>query len=340
MTKHRCSAAAAFVLALVLLVSIAPAASAAENGDWSIEPGGGEGPGARNNFEYTLKRDQVFRDTINVANVSDVPLTLDLYPTDAYNTPLDAGFALLEDGEEPIDVGSWIELGTYQITLEPLTAAEIPFLISIPLDATPGDHAGGIVAQNVETEGEINAEGVGIEVRRRVATRVYVRVDGPLEPDLQVTRIAVEHSSALLPPLTGKGEAAIGYEIKNTGNTRIDPTAEVRIEGILGGTKIEFDPREVKELLPGSSIILNESFEGLPALNRLSVKVDVTGEGPGAEVVETTGSTSFWVISWLAALCYILIPILFVLWLRERRRPDGPADDPSSPGPTRELVDA
>lgn len=340
MTKSRHLRLSTIVVALVLLVLAAPPAGAAENGDWSVDPGGGDGPGARSHFAYTLKADQVFRDTVTVANVSDVPLTLDLYATDAYNTPLDAGFALLEDTDEPVGVGTWIDLATDQITLEPRTQAEIPFRISIPLDASPGDHAGAIVAQNVETEAEIDAEGVGIEVRRRVGARVYVRVDGPLQPDLQVTRVEVDHTTSLLPPLIGKGEAVIGYEIKNTGNTRIVPTVSVEVEGFLGGTKIAFDERELKELLPGSTVVVSEGFEGLPGLNRLTAKVNVSGQGPGGEGVDATGSSTFWVVSPLSLAAVALMPVLFLLWRRERRRPDEPVPERPAPppAPQRELV--
>lgn len=328
------------VVVFVVLVCATPA-GAADNGLWAVDPGGGDGPGARSNFTYTLKPEQVFRDKVTVANLSDEPLTLDLYATDAYNTSLDGGFALLEADEDPVDVGAWIELATDQLTLEPRTQADVPFRISIPLDARPGDHAGAIVAQNIEAEGEVESGDIGIDIQRRVGTRVYVRVDGPLRPDLEVTQVAVERSSALLPPFTGRGDATIAYEIKNNGNTRVTPTAAARVNGIFGETVIDFDDRVLNELLPGSRLIVIEQFTGVPPLNRLSAEVTVTGEDPGAEEpVVAKGSQTFWVVSWFVLVLLALVPVLFLLWRRERRRRSMGAQfpPPSPPSRDRELV--
>lgn len=327
-------------IVISVLAVTAGASGASDNGSWSVDPGGRSGPGARNFFNYTLKPEQAFQDTVTVANLSDAPLTLDLYPTDAYNTSLDAGFALLAADEEPTDAGSWIQLATQQITLKAGTQAEVPFQITIPRGAEPGDHAAGIVAQNTETESEINAEGVGIEVRRRVAARVYVRVDGPLQPQLQVTQVEVEHHSAIFPPLTGGGEAVIAYEIRNTGNTRLAPTAELVVKGFLGRTIIRFEPRELNELLPGSSLIITERFENLPPLDRLTAQVSITGsDAQGGDPVVAKGSRGFWVVSWAVFAALLLVGPLFMGWRRVRRRPEGQPGDDGSPGSRRELVE-
>lgn len=312
-------------------------AAASDNGSWSVAPGGQEGPGARNFFVYTLKSGQSFQDTVTVANLTDEPLTVDLYPTDAYNTSLDGGFALLAVDEMPVDTGSWIRLATDQLTLAPRTQAEVPFEISIPRDAEPGDHAGGIVAQNVETETEIDGDGVGVEVRRRVAARVYVRVDGPLQPGLQVTRIATEHEA---PGVGGGGSATVAYEVKNTGNTRLVPTTSLAVKGLFGRSIMSFDERRLNELLPGSAVVVTERFEGLPPLEPLTASVKVVGADlQGADPIVARGSHNFWVVSRSFLLMLGLALGLFFAWWRVRHRAAQPPAEPPRPA-ERELVRA
>jgi hypothetical protein len=70
----------------------------------------------------------------------------------AYNTSEDAAFALgnPEDPEE--GVGAWIRTGVAEYTIAPGMAAEIPFELTVLEDATPGDHAGAILAAKVDLE--------------------------------------------------------------------------------------------------------------------------------------------------------------------------------------------
>lgn len=337
--------AAAISLSLLLtavgMAGWANPVAASDNGSWSVDPGGRSGPGARSFFVYTLKAGQAFQDTVTIANISDEPLTLDLYPTDAYNTSLDGGFALLAEDEAPVDTGSWIRLATDQITLEPGTQAEVPFEITIPDDAEPGDHAGGIVAQNVESEAQVGDDGVGVEVRRRVAARVYVRVDGPLRAGLQVTQIAADYDAPGLRPFQAGGSAVVAFEVKNTGNTRLLPTAELAVKGFFGRSIMRFADRELNELLPGSAVVVTERFDNLPPLERLTAEVTVTGlDSQGGEPVVAKGSHAVWVVSWPFVAALLLAALLLWGWRRFHRRSQspGPAGPPKSA--ERELVSA
>ncbi|MFC6929188.1 hypothetical protein ACFQHO_01675 [Actinomadura yumaensis] len=121
--------------------SIPPATSnpATGNGAWSVGPANRSGaPAARPYFALEARPGAVVHDLVRIANLTDRRLTFSLYGADAYNTPRDAGFALRTAAEPRTDVGRWIRLGTGKTVIQPRTAREIPFTISVPLNATPG----------------------------------------------------------------------------------------------------------------------------------------------------------------------------------------------------------
>lgn len=313
-------------LMLVALVTWSPPTSA-QGVEFAVQPSSPDGPGGRDYFVYTLSPGQTFGDTVAVSNFSDQPVTFLLYPTDAFNTEGEAAFALLREEEEPTDVGTWIELAADQYTIEPQSTANIPFSITVPPDASPGDHAGAIVAQPVPTPGQ-PTEGFSFEVRQRIGARVYARVDGPIDPSLRIDQLSFDYERPVN-PLTG-GDALVSYQVSNTGNVRLSSTSVLKITGPFGITVKELPARELPELLPGSDVIVTETINDLPQLGRLTAEVEVTAR---VEDEQTKASTSVWAIPWLLLLALVLIAGLVVAWLRRRRSASTPPPPPTSAEP-------
>jgi hypothetical protein len=323
------------LVSLLALLPLVPAAAAADDSQaWSVDPSGSGVPGGRSAFVYSLAPGQVFQDSVWITNVSSRPITFAVYARDAFNTDVDAGYALQLQREKPRDAATWIQIAVDRITVQPGTRADVPFQVTIPAGARPGDHAAGIIAEDVAPP-TVHGNDVGVALQRRVAARIYVRVAGPLEPSLEVESIKVIHHSALLPPVTGRGDATVVYRIKNTGNVRMPASANVHVTGLLGRTIKRFPSRSIPELLPGSSVQLAERFEGLPAIDRLSASITVRGEGTIAR-----GTHDTWVVSWL--IVAILGGLLLALagWRRRRRRrgAQGPGEPPVAARSPREPV--
>ncbi len=211
------------VLGIALSSAIASSAPAhaAGNGSFSIAPTGSGGSIPRDWFEYTMRPGQALRDMVTVSNLTDHPLHFAIYPSDAYDTPLDGSFALLKKNEPSKDAGTWSRFGVNDVTVPGKQRADIPFEISVPLNASPGDHALGLVAEDLDFQQQQLADGKGVQIQQRVGTRVYIRVLGALHPSLEVTRLAIQHKDPLLPPFTGKGRGVVAYQVTNTGNVRL-----------------------------------------------------------------------------------------------------------------------
>ncbi|MEU4093746.1 DUF916 domain-containing protein [Streptomyces sp. NPDC026673] len=333
------------LLALLGLgAATAPAALAADNGRWSVFPAPAAGakdrsPTAQERPFFTLEADPgaTLRDKVSVSNLSGEPMTFRLYGADAYNTPRDGGFAVRGADERNTDVGSWVRLARSSITIPARTRADIPFTVTVPADASPGDHPGAIVA--LDTRADTASGDVRMSVRRAVGARVYLRVNGQALGALSVESVSVGHGTPLFPGI-GDSDATIRYTLVNRGNVSLTPRLAVTAEGLFGRTLLDRRARTLPlELLPGQRVELTERWAGAPRFDRVTVRLRVTAAGGD---VDETGSASYLVVPWAAVglALALLGGLLFrLVRIRARRRsahpdPDPAADEPYETGGT------
>ena len=340
------AALAAILTVLLSTVGLAGAQTDPASGDpeqpkperapFSVEPAG---PGGRDFFVYTLSPGETFGDSVAVSNLGDRPINFSIFAKDAFSVPNQGGFAAGRDEDEPADVGSWISLKANSYLAEPGTRAEIPFSITVPDDAEPGDHAGGILVADADlAEIDFSDPGVNLQTRERVGARVYVRVEGPITPALTIDSIVVDHDTPAIgiPFVSNSGTARVDWEITNSGNTRLTPTAVLKVKGLFGRTVATLPPVEIPELLPDGNFIQTQLLDGLPVFERLTVELEVT-----SDEADITGTTSYWAVAWVVPVIVLLVllALLLVRWLRRRRnRP--PQGEPPPKSRKSELVDA
>lgn len=251
---------------------------------WALAPGDGSvEAGERPNLSYELAAGGSVDDVVTVYNFSNVQLTFGIYATDAFNNP-DGGFNLLPADELPTDVGSWFDLPLDSITLGPGQQASFPIAIRVPVDATPGDHVGALLAASTAVgTGPDNAV---ISLDRRTGTRVYVRVTGELQAELAVENLAVDYEAGLNPL---GGAATVSYQLVNRGNIRLVGTHQVSVAGPLGLHRVSVDPKQISELLPGESIEVSERLDGVWATGLIRARVDVDPATPvGTDQLDAT----------------------------------------------------
>ncbi|MHB8465536.1 MAG: hypothetical protein ACYDH6_22170 [Acidimicrobiales bacterium] len=301
-------------------------------------------PGAPRRASFTLDgaAGSTLRDKVALINDGLTPKVFYLYPADAYTTEIGGGFALRDRGDKPIDAGAWINMAVKTYTVPAQTASVIPFTLTIPLDASPGDHTAGLVAEEVVGASKIS-NGAGVTTIHRVAARVYLRVAGTLHPGLHVDSFVTPHHVALLAPVTGKGDAAVAFLVSNTGNVRVSLSeVDVSLRGVFGRqlhSKVlrpgKATPTEQlpSEILPGGKVRLGVVFSGLPVIDHVTAKVTLKAQDVVAhELVTSQRTRVFWVIPWLdVAVVLVLIALLVIV----RRRRTGRAGDArvALPGP-------
>lgn len=312
-------------LALMLGSPLAASAAAAPSPDttvtWSVKPADTAQGRDRPNYAYDLMPGGTVGDALYVANRSPQPITLRVYAADGFLTD-DGALDILAGGVESTDLGSWVSIASPELTLDSGASAEVPFTVAVPADAAPGDYAAGIVASMLVTADN------GTITERRLGSRVHLRVQGELAPALAISDVVVDYHGTANPAETGS--ATVGYTLTNTGNTRLDPDAEVALGGPFGWARVTAAD-DAPELLPGSSLERTVEVAGIVPLVLLSADVTATSQVvsrtlAGAEpstldplVSQGTATTA--AVPW-TALAILAVIALLVAWriVAARRR--------------------
>jgi hypothetical protein len=306
---------------------------------WALTPAGTDPnqPGNRPTFSYNLAPGAVQDDAFTVWNFGDTQLTFHLYATDAFNAQ-DGGFTLLTAEQKAKDVGSWISLEQNNLTLPPHSKATLKLKVTVPANATPGDHTAGVLAAS--TTPGIDSEGKHIILDRRTGSRVYLRVSGPTTPALTVENLATDYHPSVNPL---DGSLDVTYTVRNAGNVRLGAHQKVTVKDLFG-TVTDRSLKDLEEILPGNAVTVTQHFDGVSATVRVGADVALkpfipkaSGVAVAAKLETATSSTRSWAIPWL--LVIVLLVLVAVIVLVRRRRaaapggPAGPSDFDRGGGP-------
>ncbi|TPW73642.1 DUF916 domain-containing protein [Schumannella sp. 10F1B-5-1] len=260
----RLAAAALALVAAATLLSVAPAVSAHADDTigFSGAPSQGGVADGRTRFTYQVGPGQHLADEMLVKNTGTTAQTFTVIGTDAFNTD-DGSWGLLPTDDQPTDVGAWVTFGGQPRAVFDLAAGQsraVAFDVQLPADASPGDHAGGIVVSAVSPDGQVLVD-------RRVATRLYVRVPGDIQAALTVSSMKADYAYSWNPL---DGTLDVDLTVKNTGNVALSGLAVVSVRTWFGVGLAAPEARpEFPELLPGNVRKLSVTLHGVPALGYL-----------------------------------------------------------------------
>ena len=284
---------------------------------WSLAPAGNDadgGAGNRPDLSYVADPGSVIEDAVTLYNLSNVPLTFEVYGTDAFNDD-NGDFALLGTGEAPTEVGTWVGIGGRQVPVPARTQVTIPITITIPESARPGDHVGAILAANAATSTD-NA-GREVTLDRRNGPRLYVRVNGPLVSELAIADIETNHTGSLNPL---SGATTVSYTIENRGNIRLSGTARATVGGPLGIGERSGLATEIADLLPGERITVEEQFDGVPTMGVVITNIELEPSGDDAATLMSTSRSTTTFAPPIAVLLAVLAVLFGWLAVRAFRR--------------------
>jgi hypothetical protein len=310
---------------LTLLASSPAAAQPQPIAPWSVAPAAN--PGARPVFQFVADPGQTITDQVTVANRTDQPITFFVYAADAYNTPAGGAFATKLPSQHQTEVGTWVQLPVQLLTVPGGQQATFPFTFQVPANATPGDHAGAIIAQNT-TPSQAQQGPVVVPVIRGVGTRIYTRVNGPVHPGLSVTNAATKSSIGALSFINDDARGSAQFQVRNNGNVSLNAVARVKAVDTFGHTIKQFAPTRMAPLLPGARVTIKEPTIGLPRVGLVTYKMNVTAQGAKA-----SGEARQFIIPWLLLAIIAALIVAFVLWRWQRRRRRRQGGQPSAPEP-------
>lgn len=202
-------------------------------------------PETKSYFIYDVAPGQTFEDSVLVSNSGSEEGTARLYPVDAV-TGQTGGVIFPLRNVERDDVGGWITIHTREVTLAPNESREVNFTVSVPDDARPGQHVGGLVAENVElARGAEAGEGAfTVLVQSRAAVAVQANLPGEPVEKLEITGVETDVQGGYQKFLIG---------LRNAGTVMLKPDGRLTVEG-SGGEPLRRQTFELDTFLAGTEI--------------------------------------------------------------------------------------
>ena len=265
-------------------------------------------------FIYHLDLGQQKQDGIRVINNKKETVVVRLYAVDATTTS-DGAFALMPEDAPRKDVGSWVKLAVPEIEIPASSEKTVPFTFSVPGNANVGDHAGGIIMQEVDTNN--NLSGTGVRIITRVGVRIYETVPGQVQKDAEVTKFdwreaptGIANFWKDLFDINNKTLFFMG--IKNNGNVSLTPKATVEVKNIFGQTVVKLPDQEIGSVFPHeenpNSVV---TWDGMPLLGRYTVNLTVKFAEGG--VPDKTESLVIWAIPYKIFFLLIFLAVVLIL---------------------------
>ncbi|MDX3236711.1 DUF916 domain-containing protein [Streptomyces sp. ME03-5709C] len=295
------------LLAALALLGLHAGPARAADGDvtWTVRTAANGFGDDRSSYSYTANPGGQVKDAMVVANRSTTPLRLALYASDGYTTGT-GQLDLLTKDKKSVGIGAWVHADRDSVVIKPGKTAEIPFTVTVPDNATPGDYVGGVLTSLKQSD-----EAQGINVDRRLGIRVKLRVSGALKPRLAVENLHVDYSGTANP--FGTGDATVTYTIHNTGNAMVTARQSVSVAGPFGWLRAKAgDIPAPPELLPGESWKVKVPVHGVaPAVSLTAtatltpLMTDAAGTTTALDPVEATAHG--WAVPWVLVVVLVLI---------------------------------
>jgi hypothetical protein len=320
------------LLASVVVGLSAATAAADPNGGFGAAPANPNpnDPATRAYFKAVLAPGQTYTDEVLVTSTSDTALSLLISPVDGL-TGQTSG-AVYANREAPVKkAGTWVTPSISALSLAPNSQALVPFRVTVPTGARPGDHLAGIAVENANPQKPASGQFAVTEVFRTVIG-VEVTVPGAAQAHVHLGKLALK-------ALPGTKVATLTIVLGDNGRKLVKPLLAVSLRG--PGSYRRKVNRQLDTILPGDTIHYPLIWPDSLAAGTYHATVRATGGVSAVTVaatlqlgktlrgatnpnLPTTSHTLRWVI-----LLGVTIGLLALVWLgtwraKVRRRRRGP----------------
>jgi hypothetical protein len=181
-----------------------------------------DNPRTESIFVHTLEPGQVQEEGIKVINNKSETKTLLVYAVDSVRST-DGAFACGQQTDPKSGVGSWIELEESEVTLESKTNKLVPFTISVPQNASAGEHNGCIIVQEKKEDSGVES---GMSLSFRTGIRVAITIPGELTRKIEIVDFVISKQE--------DGDFLLHPAVRNTGNVSVDANVKVATRYFFG----------------------------------------------------------------------------------------------------------
>lgn len=228
---------------------------------------------------------------ISVMNREGRPVTYRLFRQDFAPDSEQNDIRLYTDTDGPYSARNWVTSVT-EFTIEHGERATIPVTISVPPNASAGDHYTTIMIRHKDGP---DSDGIGIIAQ--VGILLIITADG----DIVRSGDIVSFSSWY--PIYWARKAMMTLKYKNTGTVHLVPTGLVRITNIFGVTVDEIPFRDwyvYRSSIRSRELVWEPRF----ALGRYTARLSLT-DGAHDAAHPIIASTSFWILP--------IVPLIIIL---------------------------
>jgi hypothetical protein len=239
-------------------------------------------------IEDKVSPGDVYSSELSVTNLDSVEKTFYLVKRDIARLDEQGLPVFAQAGEKTgHEVSEWVKVEADSVTIASQETKKIPFTVTVPQDAGPGGHYGGIFVATTP----LKPEGTGIGVGFQVGTIINLRVAGDIVEDAIIREFYADKS------IYNEASVLFTVTIENKGNTVIRPRGPLEITNIFGKkVGVVVINEKAGAVLPKSERSFQVSWvsdDGF-AFGKYQA---VAGVIYGDEQRNTlTGVTSFWVI--------------------------------------------
>jgi hypothetical protein len=236
---------ALFVAAALAVAACAPASAATGQAVFALHPEHYDPslPVTQSYFVVKAQPGDTITNSVRVVNTGVQPGTVLLYPVDA-TTGRTSGAVYLDGTKPRRDVGSWLTVGTRSLTLGAGQSAVVPVALHVPATARPGDHLGGVVAENAAVSQGSGKGALRIRVRHLTIVGYEVQVPGPAVAAVDVTRVRAAGEG---------GYQFVDLHLANTGALTSKPTGTLVVTA-SNGKQVASQAFKLDTFLPGTAI--------------------------------------------------------------------------------------
>jgi hypothetical protein len=308
----RTTLAAVVAVLAVLGFGATPALAApSDEVTWTVRTASNSFGADRSSFSYNVNPGGSLKDALVVANRGKKPVKLTVYASDGFTTGT-GQLDLRGHDDKQTGVGAWVHASSAALTVAAGKTVSVPFTVTLPANATPGDHVGGIITSLTAPDATDT-----VNVERRLGIRIKMRVGGDLAPALAVENAHLSYAG---------GNASLRYTLHNTGNATQSADQAARVTGPFGW--FASSPAAIPappELLPGETWNVTVPLRDVTPAFWLTGKVTVTprltdASGSTTSLRPVTATTHTWAVPWLlAALLVLLIAAIVLAVILSRR---------------------
>jgi hypothetical protein len=253
-------------------------------------------------IETAANPGEIITEEITVTNVNNEAKTFFLYTRNIQGVEANGKPIFSEEGAEHtgFEMSDWLSFFSESIDVEAGGEYKLPVTITIPENASPGSHFGGIFISAEPPRLRKTGAGVGYEV----GAIVSIRIAGDITDNARIRSFSTNKL------FFGTKDVEFLIKVENQGNILIRPRGPLTITNMFGGEVANLEVNDaLAGVFPGTVRDLSLHWqEDEPGFGQYTAVVALSYEGDGGQKT-IDAAVTFWIFP-----MKIIVPILLGLF--------------------------